>query len=197
MRLFLLAIALLLLGGCALPRVIVLNDPLDARQHNDLGVAYEQRKEYDLALREYDRAAELDNGWGRPLINRGNVFAARGDWQQAEKSYRQALRREPADGEAMNNLAWALLQRGDTEQALAWAQRAVAALPKDPACRDTLAGIQIARGERIPARKAVEEALALSPSEELRRGLEEKLLLLDAQHDVADHPAAGAPRSGR
>ncbi len=196
MRCFLIPIALLLLGGCALPRVIILNDPLDARQHNDLGVTYEQRQEHDLALLEYNRAAKLDSSWDQPLVNQGNVFAARGDWQQAEKSYRQALRRKPANGEAMNNLAWALLQRGDTEQALEWASRAVAALPRDAACRDPLADIRLARGERAAARQAVDEALALSPGEELRRALENKLQLLDARHDVADHPAGGGPRGG-
>ncbi len=182
MRLFIVPIVLLLLGGCALPRVIILNDPLDARQHNDLGVAYEQRQEHDLALREYDRAAELDSGWGRPLVNRGNVFAARGDWRQAEKSYRQALRREPTSGEAMNNLAWALLKSGDTEQALAWAHRAVAALPRDPACLDTLADIQLARGDRTAARQTLGAVLALSPGDEVRQGVKKKLLLIDASH---------------
>ncbi len=191
MRLILVPIALLLVGGCSLPRIIVLNDPLDARQHNDLGVAYEHRQEHDLALREYDRAAELDSAWSRPLINRGNVFAARGDWQQAEKSYRQALRREPANGEAMNNLAWTLLQRGDTAQALDWAQRAISALPRDPTCLDTLADIQLALGDRTAARQTVDEALALSPGEELRRGLEKKLSLLNPQNHVTDRSAAG------
>ena len=60
MRLVSIILFALLLGGCALPRVIVLNDPLDAAGHNDLGVAYEQRGEFDLAVREYDRAAELE-----------------------------------------------------------------------------------------------------------------------------------------
>jgi tetratricopeptide (TPR) repeat protein len=144
-----LAIVLLLLclAGCSLPRVIVLNDPLDAREHNDLGVAYEASGEADLALREYQRAADLDRQWDRPLLNRGNVLAGMQDWQEAAASYRAALRRNPANGEAMNNLAWVLLQQGDLEQARLWAGRALDTAPDNPAFRETLAEIE----QAVPA----------------------------------------------
>jgi Flp pilus assembly protein TadD len=173
-------LAILCLGGCSLPRIIVLNDPLDARQHNDLGVSYQQRGESDLAIREYDRAAKLEPQWARPLINRGNVRAEQNDWRQAAKSYRQALRREPGNAEAMNNLAWVLLQAEAAGEALAWAEKAVAADPHEPAYLDTLAEIRIVRHDHEGARQAIAEALALDPPEELQRGLEQKRALLDS-----------------
>lgn len=134
----------LLTAGCSkpLPRVIVLNDPLDARGHNDLGVAYEASVENDLALREYERAAELDKSWPRPLINRGNVLAAQGEWRQAARTYRAALRRDPANGEAMNNLAWVLYKQGDLRQAEIWIEKALAVSPENAAFLDTLAQIR-------------------------------------------------------
>jgi tetratricopeptide (TPR) repeat protein len=143
MRLRLLIILLTLFAtGCSLPRVIVLNDPLDARQHNDLGVAYEARAETDLALREYERAADLDGQWDRPLVNLGNVLAGQQDWKKAAGSYRKALDRNPANAEAMNNLAWVLLRQGELEQARIWAERAVEACPDNPAFLDTLAEVK-------------------------------------------------------
>lgn len=174
---------LLCLCGCSLPRVIVLNDPLDARQHNDLGVSYQQRGERDLAIREYDRAARLDPQWARPLINRGNVQAQRGEWWQARQSYHLALRREPGNAEAMNNLAWALLQAEETAEALSWAEKAVAASPREPACLDTLAEIRIVRHDYDGARQAVAEALALDPPAELRQSLGQKRALIDSLAD--------------
>jgi Flp pilus assembly protein TadD len=171
--------ALFCLFGCSMPRVIILNDPLDARQHNDLGVSYQQRGESDLAVREYDRAAELDRQWARPLINRGNVQAERGEWRQAKKSYHLALRREPGNAEAMNNLAWVLLRAEETGEALAWAEKAVAANPREPAYFDTLAEIRIARHDYAGARQAIAEAFALDPPEELHHSLEQKRALLD------------------
>lgn len=179
-RSFLPALAMILcLSGCSMPRIIVLNDPLNARQHNDLGVAYQQRGEADLALREYERAARLEPEWVRPWINRGNVLAEQRQWRLAEKSYRQALRREDGNDEAMNNLAWVLLKAEKTNEALVWAEKAVAAKPRESAYLDTLAEIRIACQDFAGARQAVKEALALDPSEDLRQILEQKLSLLD------------------
>jgi Flp pilus assembly protein TadD len=180
MRLFFVLGLAALLAGCSLPRIIVLNDPLDARQHNDLGVSYQQRGETDLAIREYNRAAELAGGWAMPLINRGNALAARGDWWQAEKSYRLALGREPGNAEAMNNLAWALLQVDETEAALEWAEKAAVETPRDAAVLDTLAAIRIARQDYPEARRIIDRALPLNPAPHLRHALEEKKALLDA-----------------
>lgn len=133
---------ILLLAGCSMPRVIVLHDPLDARQHNDLGVVYQADEEFDLALREYQRAAELDESWARPLINGGNTLVALEQWSQAAELYRHALKRQPEQAEAMNNLAWVLLQQGNLTQARNWAEKAVAANPDNTAYIDTLATVR-------------------------------------------------------
>jgi len=144
-RWFLISLTLSLIG-CSMPRVIVLHDPLNAREHNDLGVSYQADGELDLALREYRRAAELDDRWARPLINGGNVLATQQQWPQAAKQYRDALQRQSEQAEAMNNLAWVLLQQGDLAQARHWAERAVAASPWTTAYLDTLAAVQGAQG---------------------------------------------------
>ncbi|MEZ4598255.1 MAG: tetratricopeptide repeat protein [Syntrophotaleaceae bacterium] len=135
---FLLCLLILFSTGCSMPRVIVLNDPLDSRQHNDLGAAYEARGESDLALREYRQAARLDKTWDLPLINQGNVLAGLEDWKGAEDSYRDALDRNPENAEAMNNLAWVLLQQGRRDEARTLAEQAIDACPDNPAFRDTL-----------------------------------------------------------
>jgi len=40
-----------LLWDCTLPHIGVRNEALDAHQHNDPGVAYEQRGKFDVAAR--------------------------------------------------------------------------------------------------------------------------------------------------
>jgi Flp pilus assembly protein TadD len=145
-RCFLISLTLLL-AGCSLPRIVVLNDPLDAQEHNDLGVSYQANREFDLALREYRRAAELDDGWARPLINGGNTLAAMEQWSQAAELYRSALQRQPAQAEAMNNLAWVLLQQGDLMEARQWAESAVESSPHSTAFLDTLAAVKARQEE--------------------------------------------------
>jgi tetratricopeptide (TPR) repeat protein len=173
LRLPMILLLLTLLAGCAMPRIIVLKDPLTATQHNDLGVAYQQRQDFDLALRSFDRAAAMDKTWAQPLVNGGNVHAGRGEWRQAEGSYRQALRRQQDDAGAMNNLAWVLLRQNKLDDALRWAQRAVLLDPQ-PAILDTLAEVHLAREEFAEAAPVVTRALALEPAPELRLELEGK-----------------------
>jgi len=161
--------------GCSLPRLIVLNDPLNARQHNDLGVAYEQRGDDDLAVREYRRAAALDRGWAVPLVNLGNVHAGQSDWPAAVASYEEALKIQADSVEAMNNLAWALAQANRPDEALPWARQAVAMAGDDPHCWDTLAAVYQALKRPADARQAAERGLALNPPPPLRTSLESRL----------------------
>jgi tetratricopeptide (TPR) repeat protein len=177
LRFLLIVLLSTLLAGCSLPRIIVLNDPLTAEQHNDLGVAYQQRQDFDLALRAFSRAADLDKSWAQPLVNSGNVHAALDDWRQAEGSYRQALRRQKDDAGAMNNLAWVLLRQDELDDALHWAQQA-ALLDPQAAVLDTLAEVHLAREEYADAAPVVARALALEPTVALRQELEEKSKVL-------------------
>ena len=163
-RVFVVFFVLLALAGCATPRIVVLSDPLDAREHNDLGVAHESAGELDLALKAYETAAAKDRAWDQPLINLGNVYAARGDWREAAASYRQALKRNAENPEAMNNLAYALLNLDAAPEALDWATRAVQAEPGAPLFRATLALALAKTGERERALALLDETLRPMPA---------------------------------
>jgi len=133
--------AALALTGCA--HLVVLNDPLTASEHNDLGVAYESAGQPALAEKQYRKSVSLDPHQPYAWVNLGNVEAAAGRWSAAEKSYRRALREGPADADAMNNLAVALIrQNRRREEARALAERAVAAGgERDSVYRSTLAEV--------------------------------------------------------
>ncbi|MCK4536493.1 MAG: tetratricopeptide repeat protein [Desulfuromonadales bacterium] len=165
-----------ILAGCSLPRIIILNDPLDAQQHNDLGASYEQRDEYDLAIREYRRAAELDDAWVLPLINLGNVYARQNDWSLAIAAYEDALAIDPVSTSAMNNLAWVLVKNDEIGKGLEMAERVVALDKRNPSYWDTLATAYLSNGNMAAADKAARQGLSLNPGPELQRALEEKRL---------------------
>lgn len=142
----LLALAFLAGAGCS--HLVLLHDPLSAREHNDLGAAYEGQGKLDLAAREYRAALRMDPRYGLARVNLGNVAAARDDWRSAERCYRRALRDSSTDADAMNNLAVALLHRGrGLDEAAALAARAIAAGgTRDSIYRATLAEVEAARG---------------------------------------------------
>jgi len=120
------------LTACSIPRIVVLSDPLTAKEHNDLGVSYELMGEKELALKQYELAFKKDRNWDQPLINQGNVHAGMESWNLAEQSYRNALKRNSHNPEAMNNLAYVLIKQDKNREALNWSKKAVEIEPENP-----------------------------------------------------------------
>jgi len=113
-RLLPILLVLLLAGGCSrIPKIIVLEDPLTAAEHVDLGVAYERKGELDLAQREYERALRKDGKSYRARVNLGNIFLAKKEYGKAREAYLRALELRPGDAEATNNLSWAAIFSGE------------------------------------------------------------------------------------
>jgi Tfp pilus assembly protein PilF len=114
-----------LLWGCTLPKIYVIEDPLSARQRNELGFIYESQEKLDLAEKEYALAAKRDKAWAVPWFNLGNVYFKMGDHQKAKRHYREALRRDPQNPDIMNNMAYVLYKQGEYEEAEEWIDRAL------------------------------------------------------------------------
>ncbi|MEK7788951.1 MAG: tetratricopeptide repeat protein, partial [Planctomycetota bacterium] len=74
-----------LLTSCALPKIIILDDPLSPEEHINLGVAYEKQGEIDNALKEYRLASKK-----LPLayLYMGNIYFQKNDFDEAESAYR-------------------------------------------------------------------------------------------------------------
>ena len=159
---------LLLAGGCSrIPRIIVLQDPLTAGEHVELGVAYERKGELDLARREYERALRKDGKFYRARVNLGNIFLAKKEYGKAREEYLLALELRPGDVEAANNLSWAAIYSGEgIDEALARMESVVSgpappvspAAGRNPILLDTL-GVLRMRANRPGA---AEEAFALA-----------------------------------
>jgi Tfp pilus assembly protein PilF len=156
-------IVLLLAGGCSrIPKFIVLEDPLTAAEHVDLGVAYERKGELDLALREYERALRKDGKFYRARVNLGNVYLAKKEYGKAREEYLQALELRPGDAEATNNLSWAAIFSGEgIEEALARMESVVSGPGgRQPIYLDTLGVLRMRANHPVEA----EEAFALAES---------------------------------
>ena len=93
----------LLSFGCALPRIIVLDDPLSPEEHLNLGVAYERNGEYDNALKEYEKASKK-----LPVayLYIGNIYFSKSEYSEAECFYKKAIAKDAMNADAHNNLAW-------------------------------------------------------------------------------------------
>jgi len=127
------------------------DDPLTPGEHLNLGLAYEQRGEFDLALAQYRLAARGDFTSQAELYI-GNAYFAKGDAKNAEIHYRLALNSDAEAAEALNNLAWLLLMYGgNLEEAETLARKAVSVVSSQgvetpAAYLETLERIRQARG---------------------------------------------------
>ncbi|OGW54022.1 MAG: hypothetical protein A2Y81_09960 [Nitrospirae bacterium RBG_13_43_8] len=93
----------LLMNSCAIPRIIVLDDPLSHEEHLNLGVTYENQGELKDALKEYKEASrKLPVAY----LYMGNVYLRKNDYDEAERHYKKAIKKDPANADAYNNLAW-------------------------------------------------------------------------------------------
>ena len=133
--------SLLLFSGCALPRIVVLEDPLSPEEHLNLGVAYEEKGEFENAITEYELAArKLSVGY----LYLGNAHFQNGELDEAEKYYRKSIKKLPNNADAYNNLAWLYYTKGENlEEAEALALKAIELnSPKIDVYRDTLEKIR-------------------------------------------------------
>lgn len=143
---FLFAAGLLACTSCAAMRAVIdpHEDSLSAKEHLDLGQAYEAEGKPDQAVVQYEQATDIPEAW----LFLGNAHYALGEYDEAVDAYREAVKALPDNGEAKNNLAWVLYEQGgDLNEAEQLARQAVAQAPagSEAAYQDTLDKIIQAR----------------------------------------------------
>jgi tetratricopeptide (TPR) repeat protein len=152
---------IILLSGCGyFPKIVFVQDPLTAEEHNNLGVAYESEGKYDLALREYKKALDKDGSLITPLVNMGNVYFKQKKYKDAEKYYLKALKRNEKNIEAANNLASLYISVGkDYEKGLECLTKATASMENVPAyALDTLGVLNLRLGDKDRAKEILIKA---------------------------------------
>jgi tetratricopeptide (TPR) repeat protein len=136
-----LAILVVLAGGCTMPRIMVLSDPLSAEEHLQLGIAYEKKGEFDNAIREYEAAEKKTP---RAYYYLGNAYFQKREFGKAEFHYKKAIKKEASNADAYNNLAWLYyVQRKNLVEAEGLALKAMELNPaKQDTYKDTLERIR-------------------------------------------------------
>lgn len=136
MKKSILLLAIIILAGCAMPKIVVFDDPLTAQQHNDLGVAYEGKGDFGLAEKEYEKALKKNREWVIPYLNLGHLYYRQDKLDRAEHILREGLRAKGDHPDLLNNLAWVLMEKGRLEHAQYLVDKAIAIEDKEE-YRDT------------------------------------------------------------
>jgi len=184
----LLSLTLLILAGCSLPRIIVLNDPLSVEEHIKLGKIYESQQKDDLAEQQYLDALHKDQNSLSALLLLGDLSFRIKKYSEAETAYRKALRLQPGNGDIYNNLCWVFLNRNDNiEEAQELISRALSLTPEHRAFYLDTQGVIFLRLGKVPkAIIALEEAVALLPKDNATYLVETYVHLSDAYRSSGD-----------
>ncbi|MCX7704465.1 MAG: tetratricopeptide repeat protein, partial [Planctomycetota bacterium] len=84
-----------------------------ALEWNDKGFAKAERGDYDGAIRDYDRAIELNPEYAEALYNRGVAKSKMGDWAGAIADFDEALELKPKYALAYAGRGEARMAKGD------------------------------------------------------------------------------------
>ena len=172
----------LLLSGCSLPKIIVLNDPLSADEHVSLGSIYASQGKTDLARDQYRAAVRQDKKNAKAWALLGDASFQLKEYKEAERAYDTALDLDPKNGDLRNNLAWVYVQQ---DRKLGKAQELVAsAMALTPVHRpfylDTLGVVLLKLGKTGEAVAALTESVNTIPKDQFGFLAEAYLHLADA-----------------
>ena len=76
----------------------------DAKAYNNGGIAYAKKGNYNDAIRDFNKAIELDSNYASAMANMGLAYASKRDKDNAKQWWKKALENKeylPDGGEAM------------------------------------------------------------------------------------------------
>lgn len=126
-----------MLAGCVSSGSSFVGDKVSMKQASDyntqLGVAYLQQGNRDLAMQKLQKALEQNPDNANAYLGLGLLYDSIGDTNKAENSYEKALDKAPDDPDVQNNYAVFLCQHGQQKKSekyfLEAAQNALYATP--------------------------------------------------------------------
>jgi tetratricopeptide (TPR) repeat protein len=186
------SVMIALLCGCSFPRIIILNDPLSAEEHDKLGRIYESQGKFDLAAQQYEAAIKQDPKSVSSYLLLGDLSYRTKNYAAAESSYRKAIKLQPDNGDIYNNLSWVYLEQNrEREETEALVKKALTLTPAHRAYYlDTLGVVLLRLGRIAESIGALKEAIELLPKENAANMAEAYGHLAEAYRTAGDEAGA-------
>jgi Tfp pilus assembly protein PilF len=105
--------------------------PQSAKAHNNLGVQYFNRNDFEEATRQYHLAEAIKPDYPDLLNNLGTLMAREGKMEEAVEDYRRAVTLSPLNPEIRNNMGLILRAQGKISEAIAEYDRVIQLYPSN------------------------------------------------------------------
>jgi Flp pilus assembly protein TadD len=116
---------------------ILKGDKLSAKTHNDRGIKYSEKGQYDLALSEFNKALEIFPSSAETYNNRGITYSKKGDLDRAIADFTKALKLNPDSAKAHYNRGITYAIRGQIDLALLDLKKCLELDPTNAAAYDS------------------------------------------------------------
>jgi tetratricopeptide (TPR) repeat protein len=137
--------------------------PYSARAHDNLGLAYINRREYERAIAEFNRTIELQPRYYLAYYNAGVVYQIQNNLDFARSSYEACLRINPQYFRAYYNLGILFKKAGELDQAISNYEKAISLDPRHPFVYNNLGVAFTEKGEIDKAEFVFKKATELDP----------------------------------
>ena len=138
--------------------------PFVERGYHNRGLALLQAKQYPDALRDFDRALEINPRDADALMGRGTLFARIGSFDRALADLGQAIEIDPEYAEAYAKRCFAKMLLEQPLAALPDCEKAVALDPRHRDAHTNLGVVYVALNHAGEAETSYRRALAIEPS---------------------------------
>ena len=102
-----------------------------ARVHNNLAMAYADKKDFEKAIFHYQRAIEISDIYPQTHNNLGNAYKEVGQIEKAIEEFEKAIEMDPYFFFAYNNLASLYVEQKEYDKAIEVYQRYLKIMPKN------------------------------------------------------------------
>jgi tetratricopeptide (TPR) repeat protein len=151
-----------------------------------------EKKEYDIAIADYNEAIRAEPGEAIYFSNRGNAWAGKKEYGKALADYNEAIRLDPRDAQSHNNRAWLWATCPDEEyrdgkRAVESATRACELGEwKEPNLLGTLAAAYAESGDFDRAVELQEKKIKIKHDPKDMQGFEDRLKLYKEKKPYRD-----------
>lgn len=134
--------------------------------HSNAGMVHGAMGNDEAALREFDKALELNPGFAIPYYGKGMVYQRQGRIDDAIEAYEEAIKRYPHYPKANYRLGMVLERQNRLPEAAERYRVAVGANPDDFEARYSLGSVLVRLGQYDEAIYNLREAIRIRPGEQ-------------------------------
>ncbi|MFZ0907952.1 MAG: tetratricopeptide repeat protein [Candidatus Acidiferrales bacterium] len=134
------------------------------RAWNNLGIVSAREGRTDEAVRDFQRALEVDPGYVVALENLGNAYRQQKRWDDAKSALQRAVALSPDDPDANYGLGMVFAQLDDTNRAYDYLQRALSARPDYPEALNNLGVLYLRTHRQTQAEDSFKESIRVAPA---------------------------------